>query len=261
MSQQNPTITFIDEQSDWKINTLFDSLYKQKNIPYGYEDFFNRKDITIIVKTISDKLFDESKSATIFPLLEDTFKSLRCKNPKVLLLGQDPYHNPDDKNKNIPGSAIGLSFCLPKNATYINPSFQSIQKEVETNGYTVDKKSGNISRWVEEGVILLNSALTVNRSDAGSHTAIWAEFTEKLIEYLSEKYNLVWLLWGKDAQAFDGSIKNRSNQLILKSSHPMPLAAYKSSGGNPAFIGSGFCTKTNEWLVKRNKSIINWSIP
>lgn len=88
-------------------------------------------------------------------------------------------------------------------------------------------------------IILLNAALTVEAGNAGSHIEKWAPFTEELISWLSNKYELVWMLWGSDAQAYEGDIKRKDKQRIIKTSHPVPMSAYKSFNGNSAFIGSG----------------------
>jgi uracil-DNA glycosylase len=261
MSQPKPKIVFIDEQFSWKTDMLSDFLYEFGNIPVGYEDFFERADIKKIIKDLSKELYKSAQSVNIYPLMEDVFKALRCREPRVLIVGQDPYHNPNETNRELPGSAMGICFSLPRGTKYINPSFRSIQTEVADNGYSVDKNTGDISRWIDEGVLLLNSALTVEEGRAGSHTAKWVSFTEQLIEYISTKHSLVWQLWGKDAQAFEENIKNREKQYVLKFSHPCPMSASKPSGGNPPFLGSQFCKKTNEWLSKQGRKTIDWSIP
>ncbi len=243
-------IEFYDEPWSWKRDNLYDFLYKHGNVPVFYEDFFYRTKIVSIIKDISDTLEAESKTREIYPEINLTFRALRTNKPKALILGQDPYFNP--------GSAVGLCFSLPTNATHINPSFRSIQKEVASNGFKVNNDSGDISNWSEQGVLLLNAALTVAKNDATSHTALWAPFTEELIEYLSNKYCIAWALWGRDAQCYESSIKNKDKQLIIKTSHPSPLAC--RTAAPIAFIGSSCFTSINNWLSNNGMKVKDWSI-
>lgn len=253
------SLEFSDKSWDWKSDKLFDMIYQpnKDNInvleytgPIGYFDFFSQPIIQKIFLNISDTLFNRAQSYIIYPPMEDCLRALYTKEPKVILLGMDPYHNE--------GSAVGLCFSLPKNIKEINPSFKSIQKEIKNNGFNVNLQSGNISNWSEQGVILLNTALTVEKGDPGSHLEYWSDFTQNLLEFISNKHkNIIALLWGKDAQSYQDNIKSN---YIIKTSHPMPLAAYKSFNGNPAFIGSNCFNLCNEYLQKQGKKSINWSI-
>lgn len=245
-------IIFEDDTWNWKTDKIFNMVYD--NNFYFLQDFFYNPETIKILHQISEEIFEKANNTNrkIYPAMEDCFRSLQIYKPKVIILGMDPYHN---------GAATGLCFSISSNSTQINPSFRSIQKEVESNGFKVNKSSGNITNWAAQGVYLLNTALTVEEADAGSHLENWAKFTENLLEYLTTKNdNLVIFLWGKDAQSFEVNVKNKEQHFILKSTHPMPLSAYKSIGGNPAFIGSKCFTKANDYLQKHNKDIINWDI-
>lgn len=242
----------------WKKDKLYDII--NLNVPNGYKEFFKRNDVDRMLKNISDSLFERAKHCEIYPKITDVFRALKTKNPRVLILGQDPYHNPDKKDSSLPGSAVGLCFSLPPNQTEINPSFRSIQKEIVNCGFT-SSGTGDISRWASDGVILLNSALTVEKSDAGSHTVLWSKFMEELISFISTERCIGWLLWGRDAQSYESSIKRVEDQFIIKSSHPMPLSANKSSGGNPPFFGNAGFNQVNDWLEDCGKEKIDWSIP
>lgn len=232
---------------------LFDFLYKYYNIPANFQDFFSKDKIMVFIKTISDRLYEQAQRSIIYPALENTFAAFRITDIRCVILGMDPYAQPE-------GAAIGLCFSIPRNATYINPSFRSIQTEVANNGFSVNKSSGDISYWIDEGVFLLNSALTVEKNNSGSHISIWSGFTEALLEYLSSQYSLAWLLWGSDAQSYESSILNKERHFIFKCSHPQPLAAYKSFRGNPPFINGSCFNKVNEWLSTQGKKKINWTI-
>ena len=255
------TVTLEDKPWDWRTDTLYDFLYAGRNVPLGYEDFFARPATQAMIRDISKELYEQAQTVPIFPLLEDVFRALACRTPKVVILGLDPYANASAADPRVPGSAVGLCFSLPKGAEHINPSFRSIQTEVAANGFAVDRSTGDISRWVDEGVVLLNTALTLRAGDTKSHVRIWAPFTEALLEFISTKHGLVWELWGNDAQSFESSILNRDKQLVLASSHPMPLAANRATRGNPAFLGSQCFKLANEWLVARGQKAVDWSIP
>lgn len=235
---------FLDELT-WENTPLYDFVYKYKFIPVGYEDFFNDQGVNDCLKTISDLL--SNSKFPVFPRLENVFKALYyTPSPKVVILGQDPYHTigPDKKC-----TARGLSFSVIHQI--LNPSLLNIQKEVKACGFQVNPKSGDLSNWASQGVLLLNTALTVQPGIAGSHIRIWVPFTELLLEWLSKKYSLTWFLWGGDAMSFEGDIKNKENQKIFKSSHPCPLGATKECKGNPPFIGCGHFKLVPE---------IDWSI-
>lgn len=189
---------------------------------------------------------EEYSKTTIYPpgkLVFNTLNSLPVDKVKVVILGQDPYHGP--------GQAHGLSFSVPDGVA-LPPSLQNIYKELLTD-LGVKRKSGNLSDWVKQGVLLLNSTLTVRASQAGSHqNKGWETFTDSIIKKLSEtKSNLVFILWGRYAQN-KGTLIDTGKHLVLKSAHPSPLSAYNG------FFGSKPFSKTNQYLLSKNISVISW---
>jgi uracil-DNA glycosylase len=156
---------------------------------------------------------------------------------KVIILGQDCYHN---------GSATGLAFSV-KEGNKINPSLRNIGTEIQKDGFTFSGK-GDLTPWFNQGVFLLNTALTVESGAPESHLQLWEKFTKKLISYLSSLENIVWMVWGKKAYSVINSINK--NSLIIRTSHPSPYS-YSIS-----FKDSHQFQKANEFLKERK---INWS--
>jgi len=193
--------------------------------------------------------FIRSEYATqkIYPpgkLIFNAFEKCPFDKTKVVILGQDPYHEP--------GQAHGLCFSVPDSVSF-PPSLQNIFKEIKNDLDISVPVSGNLERWAEQGVFLLNATLTVRAHQAGSHqNKGWETFTDKVIQTLSESQDhLVFLLWGAYAQR-KGELINASNHLILKSVHPSPLSAHRGFFGNHQF------SKTNEYLINHRKEPINW---
>ncbi|MBF26073.1 MAG: uracil-DNA glycosylase [Flavobacteriales bacterium] len=189
----------------------------------------------------------EYKNLQIFPdksLIFNAFNLCSFDNVKVVILGQDPYHN---KNQ-----ADGLSFSVPVGEK-IPPSLRNIFKEIQNDLGVISPKSGNLQIWAEQGVLLLNSILTVQNGKPASHQFKgWEIFTDKVIELLSnDKKNLVFMLWGNYAR--DKGLKiNRKNHLLIESSHPSPFSAKKS------FLGSKQFSRCNNYLELHKKGVINW---
>lgn len=180
------------------------------------------------------------------PLIFNAFEKTPVDKLKVVLIGQDPYHGP--------GQAMGLSFSVPEGVPP-PPSLINIFKELQTDTGMRIPSHGNLTKWAEQGVLLLNASLTVRAGDPMSHSKIgWETFTNKVISTISEtKQNIVFLLWGKFAQA-KKELVDQKKHLILKAAHPSPLAA--STG----FFGCRHFSKTNEYLMKNGKDPINWSL-
>nr|MBP9078270.1 uracil-DNA glycosylase [Haliscomenobacter sp.] len=164
---------------------------------------------------------------------------------KVVVLGQDPYHNP--------GEAMGLCFSVPKGIR-IPPSLQNIYKELQNDAGVSIPSHGDLSRWAENGVFLLNAMLTVEKNKPGSHQSIgWQLFTDRVIQLLSEKrQGLVFLLWGNFARKKAGLI-DASRHLILEAAHPSPLA-------KGAFFGCKHFSKANAYLQSQGKSPVDWQL-
>jgi uracil-DNA glycosylase len=189
---------------------------------------------------------------TIYPKNADIFNAFNTTpfdDVKVVIIGQDPYHGPNQ--------AHGLSFSVQKGVP-APPSLRNIYKELSTDipGFTIPQ-TGDLTKWAQQGVLLLNATLTVRSATAGSHQKKgWEKFTDAAIKKLSdEKKGLVFILWGAYAQSKSVLINPNNNHLIIKSTHPSPLAV--SHGG---FFGSKPFSKTNDFLIKQGKQPIDWQI-
>lgn len=185
----------------------------------------------------------------IYPEPSEYFASLNAtsfENVKVVILGQDPYHGPRQ--------AHGLSFSVRKEIAP-PPSLVNIFKELESDLGVKRPSSGDLSAWAEQGVLLLNSVLTVEASKAGSHQGRgWELFTDRVIQELnSRRENLVFILWGAYAQK-KAAFVDRGKHLVLVGSHPSPLSSYRG------FFGSKPFSKTNEWLQAKGLRPIRWNL-
>ena len=192
-------------------------------------------------------LKNEYSTQTIYPSMFDIFNSMKTtafEQIKVVLLGQDPYHNE--------GQAMGLSFSVPKGKE-IPPSLVNIYKEIKSELGCEIPKSGDLTGWARQGVLLLNTVLTVRAHQANSHKGKgWEIFTDSIIKKISEiKEGVVFLLWGANARSKSQFI-DKSKHLILECAHPSPLSAYNG------FFGCGHFKKTNEYLIKMGKEPIDW---
>ena len=179
------------------------------------EKFFNKDYFKLLV----EKVRNEYKFNTIYPKGDKIFNAFNLcpfDSLKVVIIGQDPYHGK--------GQANGLSFSVEKNIK-IPPSLKNIFIELKNNYPEYEYSNGDLTRWANQGVLLLNSILTVRKSEPGSHTNIgWEKFTDFVIKNISsEKSNIVFLLWGKYAQSKSRLIDDNKH-LILKSPHPSPFS-------------------------------------
>lgn len=190
---------------------------------------------------------EEYKQHTVYPpgpLIFNAFNHCPYQAVKVVIIGQDPYHNP--------GQANGLAFSVA-DGVRVPPSLQNIYKEISDELDKPIPSSGNLERWAEQGVLLLNATLTVRANKPGSHqNKGWETFTDAVIRLVSEeKEHLVFLLWGAYAQK-KGAIIEGNKHLVLKSAHPSPFAANRGFFGNNHFI------KTNDYLKSKGKEPIDW---
>lgn len=191
----------------------------------------------------------EYSDFTVYPSMFNIFnalKSVEIDKIKVVILGQDPYHEK--------GQAMGLSFSVPKGVE-VPPSLKNIFKEIESEtGEKTDKNNGDLTYLANQGVLLLNTVLTVREHLANSHKDKgWEEFTDSVIEKISANSNhVVFLLWGANAKSKKVLI-DKNKHLILESAHPSPLSAYNG------FFGNGHFIKTNEFLKSWGISPIKWS--
>ena len=181
------------------------------------------------------------------PLIFNAFNQTPFDKVRVVILGQDPYHNP--------GQAHGLSFSVP-NGIKPPPSLVNIYREIQNDtGISMPAEYGNLTRWAEQGILLLNAILTVRANQPGSHSKIgWMEFTDTVIEKISDqKEGVVFLLWGKFAQEKQGLI-DETKHFILKAAHPSPYSV------NQGFYGCRHFSKTNELLEKQGYAPIDWKL-
>jgi len=215
-------------ETDWKNDTNFMKIINK----YSSE--------------IEECLNDESTKYTIYPhsnLIFNTFNQFNSDELRVILIGQDPYINENE--------AMGLSFSIP-NGTKIPPSLKNILKEIELEyGQTCDT---DLTNWSKQGVLLLNKSLTVRKGSSNSHKQIWQQFTDELLQYFANYYeNIVYILWGNDAQSIQKYIDTNSN-LVLKGVHPSPLA----QTGTKKFVGCNHFKLCNEYLIKNGYGPIKW---
>ena len=189
----------------------------------------------------------EYRTTTCYPpgkLIFNAFNLCPYDKAKVVIIGQDPYHGP--------GQAHGLCFSVNDGVPF-PPSLQNIFKEIQTDLGTPVPQSGNLTRWAEQGVLLLNATLTVRAHQAGSHQRQgWEEFTDAAIKVLAEgREHLVFILWGSYAQK-KGEFIDRNRHLVLASAHPSPLSAYHGFFGNRHF------SLANAYLEQHGETPINW---
>jgi uracil-DNA glycosylase len=192
---------------------------------------------------------EKAAGRIIYPpgqLFFNAFNKTPFSNLKVVLLGQDPYHNN--------GQAHGLSFSVPDGITK-PPSLINIFKELQNDLGIAPSPNGNLEKWATQGVLLLNASLSVRQNEPGSHSKIgWLQFTDAVISKISEqKEGIVFLLWGKFAQEKQ-SLIDETKHYVLKAAHPSPFSADKG------FFGCRHFSKTNELLSLRNKEPIDWKL-
>lgn len=192
---------------------------------------------------------NEYKYKTVYPSKENIFNALKLTpyaNVKVVIVGQDPYHGE--------GEAHGLSFSVQKGIK-LPPSLKNIYKEIYDDLNIEEPNCGDLTKWAKEGVLLLNSSLTVIKDNPNSHQNIgWSLFTDYIIKVLNEKTEpIVFILWGNFAKGKKSLITNPKH-LIIESSHPSPFSA------NYGFFGSHPFSKTNQFLEKNGLDPINWQL-
>ena len=210
-------------------------------------DYLQRPDM----QALSEFLRAELKAGkTIYPPPKKIFAALDTTpfdNVKVVIIGQDPYHGPNQ--------AHGLCFSVMPGVAF-PPSLQNILKEVQSEFAFPRPDHGCLISWARQGVLLLNSVLTVERGRPESHKGKgWEGFTDAVVDHLNrERENLVFLLWGSYAQA-KGKLVDGRRHLVLKAPHPSPLSAHRG------FFGCGHFSKTNNWLVDHGLAPVDWRLP
>lgn len=218
---------------------LFSSIEKDEGILGTWTNYFNHDEITELSNVI-DMLY--SKDVKVYPEKLDIFNALihtSLHKTNVVILGQEPYYN---------GNANGFAFAC-KNK--ISPSLNAIINAIQDNfKYTTDNFDITLKHWIRDGVLLLNTSLTVEENTPGSHKGVYVNLIDKIIKILNSKTHLVWLLWGRDAQSYNGKINK--NHLILEAEHPANAAK-----NNRNWVCNHFMT-ANKYLYSHNKNITNW---
>ena len=198
--------------------------------------------------TLREFLKDEYRTRQIYPPMNDIYNALRytarC-DTRVVILGQDPYHGP--------GQAHGLCFSV-KAGVQKPPSLKNIFKELADEYGMAEPPTGELTGWAKQGVLLLNTTLTVREGLPQSHKGRgWEILTDKIIELMNEKERpVVFMLWGGNARAKKALITNK-HHLVLECAHPSPLSAYAG------FFGSNHFAKANDYLISMNEKAIDWS--
>ena len=203
----------------------------------------------VYYQNLRKKLITEYRNYTVYPDMYDIFnalKSVAYEDVKVVILGQDPYHGP--------GQAHGYAFSVQKGIK-TPPSLQNIYKEMHDDIGTYIPNNGYLIKWANQGVLLLNTSLTVRAHQANSHQKIgWEILTDNIIKKLNEREKpVVFILWGRNAQSKERFITN-PNHYIIKSTHHSPLSAHRG------FFGSRPFSKTNDFLKASGQETIDWQI-
>ena len=210
-------------------------------------DWFARDDMQALSAFLRER---RAAGARIHPAPADIFAAFDAtplEDVKVVILGQDPYHGP--------GQAHGLSFSVLPGVP-VPPSLVNIYKELVADVGFVRPDHGSLMPWAKQGVLLLNSVLTVESGQPGSHQGKgWEGFTDHVVDVLNrERENLVFLLWGSYAQA-KGKVIDTRRHRVLRAPHPSPLSAHRG------FLGCGHFTAANKYLLQRGETPIDWTLP
>ena len=237
------------------------ALFSKDDIPNDWQEllgnYFESADWYSLEKNLQAALHVD----VVRPEPQNFFKALKLcpvDSVKVVILGQDPYHSP--------GLAQGLAFSIPAqiavNSREYPSSLRNISKALALEGFGA-LPNGDLHHWAKQGVLLLNTALSVKLGEAGSHTSLgWKSLIDHLIGALSQtRPHLVWMLWGGHAQSKLPLITGSQDQLILQSSHPSGLGVYKTEKPFLEPGGKASCnhfTKANQWLIEQKSSPIQW---
>ncbi|MDH6313764.1 uracil-DNA glycosylase [Parabacteroides sp. PFB2-10] len=220
------------------MNVKIEQSWKERLMPEFEKDYFRQ--LTDFVRT-------EYKQTTIYPpgsAIFNAFAHCPFDKVKVVILGQDPYHEPRQ--------AHGLCFSVQDGVSF-PPSLVNIFKELQSDLNVLPPSTGNLTRWADQGVLLLNATLTVRAHQAGSHqNRGWETFTDAVIHRLTEERDhIVYILWGSYAQR-KGAFIDTTRNLVLKSAHPSPLSSYRG------FFGSKPFSRTNDYLIATGQEPIRW---
>ena len=226
--------------------------YNLSCYPKGWKNFFFQEDVIQMVKNISDRLQYDSQvqNLGINPKIGWVFRALNMvplDQVKAVIIGQDPAPQP--------GLATGLAFSLDESVHPTEvPSVQRVILEARNEGYCVDPEKGVLISWAKQGVVLLNTALTLIQDEIGSHIDVWANSTDNLIEYINENASpSVWILWGSHAKQLEDKI-DHNKHYVLKGGHPSPNADGKY------FFCQNYFSCANDWLCRENRGMIHWNL-
>ena len=228
--------------------------FSTAQLPVGwktvFEEFFENAQGKALLQFLSERV---AAGAVVYP--PDPYRAFRLIEPsdvRVVILGQDPYHGP--------GQAMGLAFSVPRELKKLPPSLKNIFKEIALEFNAPVQTEGDLSVWARQGVLLINSSLTVEQGKPLAHAGLgWEELTDRLmLRVLEEKNTTVFMLWGAWAQKKACLIKEHkaSEVLILQANHPSPLSARRPP---VPFIGCGHFKKANDWLEKHGEKPVSWS--
>mgnify|MGYP001438850160 CR=1 FL=1 len=215
----------------------------------NWSDFFKLEEEKDYYKKLKEKITKERKINTIYPPEDNVFKAFELtplEELKVVILGQDPYHNENQ--------AMGLSFSVPESQKKLPPSLKNIYKELyKTDSLKEIPKSGDLTHWSTQGVFLLNAALTVRKHEPNSHSKYgWHNFTDNCIKYISDnKEGVIFVLWGAFAHKKEDLV-DKNKHYIIKTPHPSPFSARRG------FFGSNCFNEVNNKLISENLNPIKW---
>ena len=236
-------------------------LFSKDDIPKDWQELLGNYFESADWRSLEKNLQTALDTDIVRPEPQNFFKALKLcpvDSVKVVILGQDPYHSP--------GLAQGLAFSIPSeiaiNSREFPSSLRNISKALALEGFG-PLPNGDLHNWAEQGVLLLNTALSVKLGEAGSHTGLgWKSFIDHLIGALSKaRPHLVWMLWGGHAQSKLPLIEVGQNPLILQSSHPSGLGVYKTDKPFLEPGGKTSCshfTQANQWLIEQKSAPIQW---
>lgn len=213
-------------------------------------DFFRSEAQKEYFVKLMGRVEEAYRSEIVYPPAEQIFEAFKYCSPaeiKAIFIGQDPYHQP--------GQAHGLAFSVPKGVS-IPPSLKNIFQEMYNDLGILPPRHGNLTKWASQGVLLLNTVLTVKANLPGSHSKYnWEIFTASVIEFLSGRFNnKVFVFWGNHAAVLRKKMVNEKNHLILTGFHPSPLSAYRG------FFGCCHFSKINNYLKSKGEKTIDWKL-
>lgn len=240
------------ESATYETYTLMEIVYDSGCKPIGWEEYFDREDVREMMQEISDRLQNDARvqGLGINPDIGRVFRAFYMVQPdevKVIIIGQDPAPEP--------GLATGLAFSLAPSVDPAEvPSVQRVILEARNEGYCVNPGKGVLVSWAKQGVLLLNTALTLIQNDIGSHIPLWSNFSNEVIKYINDNTNpSVWILWGYNAKQLEKYI-DKTKHYIVKGGHPSPNAEGKY------FFCQNYFFCANQWLCSKGRGMVDWNL-